>query len=516
MLQLLPLIVLLALTPGEKDASLGPCATPQILPSLNAPRSFPAAPLGSRDKENRNPFGVPNELTNENFVIRWGDDWDLNMDGIQDLSVALGDAWQTQIVEMDHPAPPSTDTTLMNVYIGDSGNGAPSAFGAGGYFTTDDDGFPMLVISQDSIWVPVSTRVVALHEFYHSVQWGLGTYSYDDDSPGAWYWEATASWIPSVTDPQSAENGSFLFGFGLLPHLELDSFDYPDTGALTEYHQYGAFIFPTYLSEWLGSPSAIRDSWVSPAGGTSDPIEALRGRLAEENIDFDDAFVDFVAANVFWDYVHGPAWEQFMGFGQEWYPNESPVTAWISTNGTDGFESAPNSIKPRRYGANVLRLDYLNPGEWVLEARFDETGSQGTSASWGVTLVRNAGDGVTYQRLEQSELSEGVTFETGGELAVAVAAWSDLRNPGERFDWEWSIRPLVGGDDDDDVADDDDAADDDDDATTNDGPVDNTGGIDSNFNGSGCACDAGSGAPASTSWLLLVLYGMFAPWSRRR
>ena len=37
----------------------------------------------------------------------------------------------------------------MNVYIGDTGGDIPSSYGAGGYYTIDGEGYPMMVIAKD-------------------------------------------------------------------------------------------------------------------------------------------------------------------------------------------------------------------------------------------------------------------------------------------------------------------------------------------------------------------------------
>lgn len=479
-----------------------PCGTPDFLPTLEAPREFPTAT--TRDKSERNPYGVPNAQATDDFVIRWGNSGGVDLGAIDDLAEALEDAWQTQIIDLDHPAPPSTDSTKMNVYIGDTGSGSPSGAGAGGYFTGDDEGYPMLVVALASLqaggdWL----RVVALHEFYHSVQWGLESYGYGDGDPGAWYWEATASWIPSVTDPSSSANGSFLFGFGLLPHTSVDSFDYPDTGALAEYHQYGAFIFPTWLMEDGLPPSVIRNTWVSPAGGTNDPLEALRAELATYERDLDVDFADFAAHNAFWDYVHGDAWAAQIEATQGQFPSAAPVTLELD-GPTDGPVSPPPGLRPARYGANIVRLDDALGADLVLRASFDATGSAGSDATWRARLVRRTGASLDYQEVTTAELAEGVEIGDGGALAFVVTVVSPTRRAGEVFDWEVSLdAPAIPGDDDDTTGDDDDSAAGDDD--------DDGGG--GGRSGAGCgSCAGGSGTLA---WLLLG-YSTAIPLRRRR
>ncbi len=496
------LLALLVLTlPSSATARiLRPCHTPHLAEGFVRPAGPAQIPMASRDKDARDPYGVPNEALTENFAVRWGDGWTPNTAGLAVLAEALEDAWQTQIVAMDHPAPWSTSTTRMNVYIGDTGGGTPSAFGAGGYFTPDEQGYPMLVVANPSLDEPSWTRVVAIHEFYHSVQWGLDTYSYSEEEPGAWYWEATASWIPGIVDPESPANATFLFGFALAANLPLDAFDYPDAGELQEYHQYGAMIFPTYLSEQVADWQPVRNSWVAPAGGTADPIEALRGELADLGLDFDAVFVDFVAHNVFWDYVHGAAYEYIVDGGRQAFPGTDDVTEWVTE---EGSVTISPSDRPQRYGSNTVRFD-LPAGLWQLDLQLDEDGSSGSTASWGATLVRRSGDVITYEPVPIMQGAATVELQADGDdLGLSVAAWAGPRIDGERFGWGLTTTWLAAGDDDDD-----DAADDDD-ATFPVGDDD-----DSGFVGSGCGCDAARGSRAA-GWLLIPLLALTARARRR-
>ena len=489
----------LLLLPATASAQVDrPCHTPALFRAMQAPPGLAEYPVSSRDKDARNPYGVPNEDLTENFAIRWGDAWTPNISGLSVLAEALEDAWQTEIETMAHPAPWSTSTTLLNVYIGDTGGGTPSSFGAGGYFNPDEEGYPVLVINPASLDEPSWTRVVAIHEFYHSVQWGLDTYTYVEGEPGAWYWEATASWIPGIVDPQSPTNANFIWGFALAAHLPLDAFDYPDSGQLQEYHQYGAMIFPTFLSEQVTDWQPVRNSWVDPFGGTGDPIEALRAELSDLGHDFDDVFVDFVAHNVFWDYTHGATYELYVDGGAQSFPGEDDVTSWVTSEDTG---TIPASEQPRRYGSNTLRFD-LDDGPWELELSFDDSGSAGSVARWGATLVRRQGASITYEPIEIADGEATVALDIdGSELALSVAAWAGPRVNGERFEWSYSVIDMFAGDDDDtgdddDMGDDDDAADDDDSFGDDDDR--------SGFTGTGCRCDA-TGGPGAGAWLLLPL-----------
>ena len=86
-----------------------------------------------------------NSLSSDNFIVRWGSG--VSQAEAQELLDAFELAWQVEILEMGYLQPVATDQYLFNVYIGDSGGGAPSSYGAAGYFTVDDDGYPMIVIA---------------------------------------------------------------------------------------------------------------------------------------------------------------------------------------------------------------------------------------------------------------------------------------------------------------------------------------------------------------------------------
>jgi len=482
------LLVVALLMPSTATAATHLCHTPQLLPTFE-PAPGPASWTAARDKYARNPLGLPNERLSDNFAVRWGNSWGGTTGQVDDLLDALEDAWRVQIGEMLHPMPWGTTEVLMNVYIGDSGNGAPPGYGAGGYFTPDDDSYPTLVIAADSI--PARTRTVAIHELYHAVQWGLGTYTYDNDDPGAWYWEATASWIPSMVDTNSSDHAIFLFGFALAAYLPLDSFDYADSGALIEYHQYGAMIFPTFISEQVTPWQAVRNSWVEPVGGGGDPIEALRYELDDLDEDFDDVFVEFAAHNVFWDYRQGDDFEYLVEFYEDYYPGEDPYTA-IVTEAGEG--RPPGSREPYRYGTNTLHFDLPGSRTWELTIDVDGRGDRDSAARWGATLVTRSG-GIDYERLPFDDGIASVRFVDDGDVALSIAAWSEDRRSGEQFGWSWDLREVDDLGDDDDATDDDDAFADDDD--------DFGGGGGGSARGRGCACDAAS-SPGPPPWLALA------------
>lgn len=297
----MPTLIALAALAAQAAGPLDrlPCHTMDLLdgaflaPELQSRRPPPPPDA----KATRDAYGVPNSLESENFIIRWGSG--VAAGDAQDMLDAFEHSWAVEVVQMDHPQPPGTDTHKFNVYVGSTGGGTPDHYGAAGYFNTDSAGWPMIVLNPSTVEDTEYGVTTVAHELYHAVQYATGTYQYEDE--GAWFWEATASWVEVEVYPDNPGYVAFLFGYALLPHLELNFFDYPDTGALQEYHQYGAFIFPRYLAEFVGDWRIVRNAWVEPQAVGNDPMAAIEAEIADLGVGMDEAFMDFAARNVTWD-----------------------------------------------------------------------------------------------------------------------------------------------------------------------------------------------------------------------
>ena len=177
----------------------------------------------------------------ENFILKWGLEAPPADDEIDLIMEALETSWDHQLDIMGHAAPYGTNEYLFNVYVGDSGGCAPSARGVGGYYTTDVEGWPIIVLSQGVFSNVDYGQTTVAHEFYHAVQHAEGAYS--ARGTVQWWWEATAMWVEGEVYPGTEDYYSFLHGYAFEPHLQLNAYT-PLTGdgKLEEYHQYGAAI----------------------------------------------------------------------------------------------------------------------------------------------------------------------------------------------------------------------------------------------------------------------------------
>jgi len=389
-------------------------------PPLAVPPSAHLTP--PEEKVLRDPFGVPNVATSGNFAVWWGDDGFTDPQDVDVLLESFEQAWAVQVDTMAHPVPAGSDTTLFTVVIGDTGDGAPSSYGTAGFFYVDDEGWPFVVISPFVLFDDDQMASTSAHEFYHAIQATTARYLYEGEA--AWYWESTAEWASDQTVPHNPYNASFLFAYSELPHLPVDFFDYPDTGAVEEFFQYGSFVFPLHLSE-VGGFEVIRDSWIVP-GAEPDPLETLRALLAAQDIDLDETWLDHIARNVTWDYDEQVLFSANVGLYASLVPGDR-IAVELSGYGDSDLE-VKGDPAPRRYGYSLVSLAAPRSGTLTVEIHGQKNGSRGRPANYGARLVR-VFDDVTSEVLPVAfDGTDGALSieEVGDEVAIwlAVGAWT--------------------------------------------------------------------------------------------
>jgi hypothetical protein len=413
-----------------------------LAPELRVP---PAPPSASSGKLERDPYGLPNSLTSDNFLVSWGNSGGVTSGEINNLVDALESAWSLYIDEMEHPQPSGSETWFFNVFIGDSGNGAPDGYGSGGYYSVDPDGHPMIVVSAGTLNDGAYTLITGSHEFYHAIQGSLLTYSYDGES--AWFWEATATWGSAQVYPDNIYYSTFLFAYVFYPHYPVNFFDYPDSGQLQEYYQYGSYLWPYYLSEYAADWSLIRDAWTE-AGGEDDPLEALRQGMEERGLDLDQAWLDHLAINQVWDYANGDLLKQWVdSYAQHYSEGENMIAAEHNSLGTQGWEDGPADLRPRRYGSNAIRMDGPVSGQLNVYIEGEEDGDENSNALYGARLVIVESDD-SYTVLDipfegvLGELSTDAATDAE-EIWLVVGAWTEhlvnSRWEDEKFAYRYAL-----------------------------------------------------------------------------
>lgn len=435
------LILLLSLVAGAVPEV--PCATPQLYAEVVDPAlALPPPPdgLGLRDA-----YGVPNVETSEHFALRFGNEREIPRADRERLLAAFEQAYEVEIVEMGHTRPYGFGEYYFNVYIGDTGSGAPSGAGAGGYYTPDAENWPMIVIAADSLYSADYTWNVAAHEFYHAIQGATNRFDYNINGPSAWFWEATANWASAIVHPDLPDHARNLPGYAFFPHKRLNFFDYPDSGAITESYQYGAFIFPLHVSDRLGTWEPIRDVW-EDEGTSQDPLTVMREKVEERGFDFDELWLDHVARNTIWDYPNGDVYRGYIANWGRFDESRNVVAGSIPNLGTQGYVEGPSRLSLERYGSHTLTMRAPMEGTYTLTVQGDQRGTEGGAALWGGTVV--------ITRLNQDPEYVPIDFEGArGELVlddiddaskvyVTVGVWTAGSSPRwgvENFEYSYQM-----------------------------------------------------------------------------
>jgi hypothetical protein len=419
------------------------CRTMQLHdPARLAPELYdrdPAPPL-PEDLELRDAYELANSVEGDHVVVRWGDN-SVSQAQADRLLDAMEHAWSVE-VGWGYPVPLGSDTHKLNVYVGDTGG--PRAWGAG-YYTADPDGWPMIVVTPSMLSAP---ETLAAHELFHALQDATGApYQYGDGRVGAWYFEASAVWVEGEVIPEAPwETSNQLPGYSFFPDLPIDFFDYPDSGALVEYHQYGAFVFLRSLAEHQGQADALHASWLS--ADDNDPLAVLDDHL---DAGVDQAFAEFALHVPGWQFEHGDA---YLWQHQEWksiFPEQDRLLAGAHTYESGGWKT-PTAL-PQRFGTNfVLLYPDEEEDDVVVDVEVDEVGSADGAGTWHVDVVVFDGAERTVVPLDVSSGSASVRLEGAGPatsvwIVASVTSWD--RNPDEVWDWRYRMtadsQGLFGG-----------------------------------------------------------------------
>lgn len=427
------------------------CATLERLrqaPRLLNNSEIPVLPPNS-NKTNRD-IVCPscNSLASDNFVVRWGSG--ITQAQAQDVLDSFEYSWEVEINQLGYQTPSSADTYLFNIYIGDSGNSTPGGYGAAGYFTGDNQGYPMIVLAKQTILDEYYLDSTIAHEFFHALQGRTNRYGYDDTSSGSWYWEATANWVETEVYPNEAGMSYFLVGYTFFPHYPVNFFDYPNEGTLQEYHQYGAFIFPLHLTEIEANSALIRSSW-QDTSSESDPMNVLNSYLTSFNTTIEEAWLHHIARMTVMDYDQGDTYEEYLSYYNGYPESQDRYAATVTGNGTNGWTAGPSDTKPQRFGHNTIIARNLNDNAVTFAIRGENSGSAGSSATYGGTVTRVRGNNVTYHPLTFSGTNGEVTLtgvQSGDEHYLTVGVWTDSwdsnRVYSETFDYEYNISAADG------------------------------------------------------------------------
>jgi hypothetical protein len=384
-------------------------------------------------KEVENPFGGnPLLYETENFAIWYGQDNAFSDAHVETLGANFEHIWSIQIDTLLYPPPEFADDYKLNVFIGDTFSTLPSAEGNAGYFWYDNNGKPMMVLSKDIIAIPDSAKLTAAHEFFHAVQAAVGTYQFDNRA--LWYMEATANWILEEVFTDEGGYNNTLYSVAMRPEVSLNHYGDGFSNAIEESHQYGAFIFATYLSEHVGGTDLIRSTFEdAPVSG--DPLLVISDLLSDYDSDMHQAHLDYAMRNATWDYRFESDYELAIsdsaGLG-ETHKTSGQVDG-LSEEWTSSIPYAPHT-----YGVNYWRLTDLPPQFYVeFEGTSDARFSVGLASQTGSehTQLTVFHDGETVsQRIDD--------WEDAPQMWLVVAAIAGETDNGDTYPYQFRLRTI--------------------------------------------------------------------------
>lgn len=303
--------------------------------------------------------GMLDVIETEHFALKWLSTQDTVPQRVAHLGEVLEAVWDEHVERMDWIQPFGTEAYKMNVYLGfPNTQGVPAIDFPGAYVSTDEDGFPFIVVLPEGIydWPEDQLADIMAHEFHHTLQ---STHPrFLDVEQGFFWWETTASWaVPYVWQDHDRANYA---GALAQPHLSINSWelDLEGIGSPRNGKQYDTAAFAYFVSERHGT-ELIQRSWEEDHG-FDDPLSFLDANLPDG---LEPEFTDFAIAMATEDHPRAEAWSD------EEIPGSNEITTRVDASGTNGWTTVHPSKLPEGWAWN--RIDFELNGSAEVFVAFD-------------------------------------------------------------------------------------------------------------------------------------------------
>ncbi|MDX1993297.1 MAG: PPC domain-containing protein [bacterium] len=297
-------------TSGNYELTIDFVTAEEALPLLEAGREELSGPMLIYDTEH---FRIHYTLegvdaTTEEFVREVGE----TMEEVRTIQLAqlgwaepmrdgqLGgdDRFDVYLIELlDNPDRGELGTASPEVPIGDNPDTDFTEEGAAANYLTLDDDYAEAE-GEDPIAL---MRATAAHEHHHAVQFG-----YEANEPHFWYYEATASWMETITVPEEEDATRYVESVYQYPEVCFGAEgDADPSGGIL---MYGSWLFLDALQDWYGEEAPIK-LWDNIA--RYDGWEALTETLAAYNDTLPAALARYHATNLVRDYDFAPVFSDY-------------------------------------------------------------------------------------------------------------------------------------------------------------------------------------------------------------
>jgi hypothetical protein len=413
-------------------------------------------PAAVEERSLRDSFGTfENVVTSEHFAVKWGDALTPDEEDVTLLLEALELSWTVEMEELGYPAPSGTDEWFMNVYVANSGSGAPEIDFDGGR-TLEADGFAYIFLAPSivalfsgddpyglGLQVPIpdphaaATEIVA-HELFHAIQYAADAFGNSDDAGAQyWLWESTASWAGHVVSPSGMVAPFQAASYWVTPYLPLST--YADPGSPGPARGYGAWCFWFYVEEVLGERTLVRDLWTS-SSLEDDALDLTKAGLAARGHEWSELFLDFALKNAVYDYP----WGDFTAADISGYPllwGGRRIAATWDDAGSGGLQLVDDEWGLHRASYNVIEVWDPDAQTWDVTVESDDDSLVATIAiteADGYRTIPLLGRAATFETTESdrsiflviAQPSLEGSDETVIEYSYSIDPVSDVETPG--------------------------------------------------------------------------------------
>jgi hypothetical protein len=371
-------------------------------------------------------------LETEHFLIHYtfeGEDA-TNEIYVDNVSRTVEEIWRIQIELLGWPIPPSDGTMggdeRYDVYLMDLINGEDGVMG----YASPEDNFgdnpntPNVEEYATSSYLALENdfsensdpgatdislmRTTAAHEIHHSIQFG-----YDLNDVHSWYYEATATWMETITFYKEEDATGYVSYNYDYPEICFGTTNDPSDGLM----QYGEWMFIQSLADAHGN-EVVPKLWDNI--GVYEGFEALEQTLARYGDNLPAALARYRMQNLLRDYD---------------LASEFGATVWMENIIDD-------------YGP------WTFTGEGIQELGANYYGFRASPGLYNVSLVRDDGTlqlwavGITGSEAVEIPLGRGATLSTEGYdqvyLMVFNPTYDEEVNECVYSDYTIDVRPGTG------------------------------------------------------------------------
>jgi len=223
-------------------------------------------------------------------------------------------------------------------------------------------------------------------------------------------------------------------GFLFYPELPLNDFTQPQTGAISEYHAYGAFLFPRYLAEHGPGPEILKASFTETAG-EPDPLDVLDRLLLERGETMEATFFDFVGKNATLDYLHRQTYLEALDRSGGYLSVYSHRPSGVLSEHSEAWKTNLDHL-PVSYSANYWEIR-------TTAEHFEVDVETQDEGRWSASLVTYDGEAHTFQTLDWtgSDTQTLAASTTANDIWLAIALLDDDA-PGRVHPYRLRFRPI--------------------------------------------------------------------------